>query len=76
MRIKLKQIPILPVLVIISLLTMALLSLYSLLSSGYMKPYIIKQITRIIIGFGVMYCVLLLDLQLFKKYAYLLYLQN
>ena len=73
MRIKLKQIPILPVLVIISLLTMALLSLYSLLSSGYMKPYIIKQITRIIIGFGVMYCVLLLDLQLFKKYAYLLY---
>ena len=73
MRVKLKQIPLLPVLVIIALLTIALLSLYSLLNSGYMKPYIIKQITRILIGFGIMYFVIQLDLKVFKKYAYLLY---
>ncbi|MBR1944386.1 MAG: rod shape-determining protein RodA [Alphaproteobacteria bacterium] len=63
-----------PIFIIISLLTISLLSLYSLLSSGYMKPYIIKQITRIIIGFGVMYCVFLIDIKLFKRYAYLLYI--
>lgn len=74
MKLKFNQIPLLPILVIISLLTISLLSLYSLLSSGYMKPYIIKQIIRIIIGFGVMYCVLLININLFKKYAYLLYL--
>ncbi len=76
MRIKLKQIPLLPILVIISLLTIALLSLYSLLSSGYMKPYIIKQIIRIVIGFCIMYLVLLLDIKLFKKYAYLMYFSS
>ncbi|MBQ9440950.1 MAG: rod shape-determining protein RodA [Alphaproteobacteria bacterium] len=73
MKIKLKQIPLLPLLIIVFLLIIALLSLYSLLSSGGMKPYIIKQITRIVIGFIVMYFVLIFDIKLFKKYAYLLY---
>ena len=73
MRIKLKQIPLLPVLVIISLFTISMISLYSLLQSGYMKSYIVKQIIRIAIGFIVMYLVLILNIKLFKKSAYLLY---